>query len=1721
MMRVTKNVRIFILITLSSIVLGRAQTASSAPSQVNGVYQIGTLAELLWVAENSSSWTSTFVLTADIDASETQYWDDADANSDGNLYNDPADITPTGNDEGWLPIGNITNQFRGHFDGKNYEITSLKIKRDDSTSPRVDALGLFGVLGNGAVIKNVNLDSAYYSYVGSDDDTPMGGIAGMAQAGSVFISNSNVNTSTINGKNNTGKIGGIIGSMQNSGGEISGCNVFGNVTGSEYVGGIVGYMNKNIDGVKACLVRGVVYSNSNYAGGIIGIIPAVGSGSPVVEITSNIVYASISTKADDSISDDYAGGIIGAINDTSVSISFFYNVVHSEEITAAYGVGGLIGAAENWTYTTSNFNYNIVSSSGAEISSAGTPSALVGFSPVGCSQSNSQNIAITGSVSNSGQCLAFSYISASEFPDRTKFYPYINQSIYDIYFGNEPKLESRYPYSKVNSEFLFGSGYHYIESIRGVDGTYGQNDTVTLTVEFSAPVTVLSGTPRIQLDLTSTGNRFADYVSGSGSDTLIFTYTVEAGDNSGDLDTQEDYSIEGGSNIVDTNSDEIYENTPLRSYGNTLAEISEIVIDTAVPTVTLTSSDSDNIINLTQTVSITATFNKDMQSSPTITIPGEGTFNMALTTASSTWYYDWDTTGVATGTYAISVAGTATNGESYAGTDTLSLDVQQRIYLDTNGVTIKCPTANVSETAVIGGKQYIVVDETALRTRENNGDDMTCVCTSKVTNMNELFRGNTTFNEDIGSWDTSNVTDTSHMFNAANAFNQDIGDWDVSSVTDMEGLFKQAFDFNQDIGSWVVSNVTTLEETFSAAYDFNQDISSWKTGNVTTLRAIFSGATAFNQDIGSWDTSNVTNFVQAFSTASSFNQNLSSWDTSRLTECFSMFEGASAYNNGGDDGIKNWDLSRVSDFSYMFDSASAFNQDIGDWDVSSVAAGNMDSMFSSATVFNQDLSEWCVTSITTTPTSFSTGSALTSANHPVWGECTSLANMYMYADGDLVIDYEEVITITASFSIDMAASPLLTVSGTSVVNAAMTQGSSPTLWTYIWNVSSSLSSGTYTATVAATDSLSRSVSSNASLTFVTETVPPTVTHALSQATLYLNSTDIVTYTATFSEPMTVTPTVDVNGQGYETLSMVSSDTIWSYYIDMSTYTGAQGALTVTVSGTDKFSNPYNAGSETLSVTVDTVLPNLVKATSSNTATTTYSVGQTFDIILVYDEAVYLTMGTSSPTFEIETNNTSAPVTYSDITYVSGSGSTSLTFEYTVKSGDNISGSAEVTMKNPDSINLYGGTLEDLAGNSARTALAGSGSPTLWGTGDPSALDTNATIKIDGVGAELNVVRSQITSTTVTSGTFKIGDVIKIQVEYANDGVGPVTGTPTLELDTNSCNSGAVDQVIEFSRITTITPGISLPVLEFDYIVQEGDCADDLNYTSINAFDLNGATIYDEYSNLLTDTTLAIAPPANGVNLSPNKIIVDGIRPQISNLQVTSSNASPAYAVLNDTVTLTFDVSETVTGVTADDIQFFYTNGAATSTLINADSVSMVGTSTVQAVYQLVSTDTTYSGGFVSWMINLGGFTDLIGNPAANNMGLPNDYSDFDGDNIIYDIEGPELNVVQINSDNAFNGAYAKDGNIITIDVVANENINLNTSSITIMGTNANQVILSPSNPAGQRTQWTIESFPVGAATPSGTVTFSINFADLLGNVTSEIVTTTTDSSSVEIDRAPQ
>ena len=77
--------------------------------------------------------------------------------------------------------------------------------------------------------------------------------------------------------------------------------------------------------------------------------------------------------------------------------------------------------------------------------------------------------------------------------------------------------------------------------------------------------------------------------------------------------------------------------------------------------------------------------------------------------------------------------------------------------------------------------------------------------------------------------------------------------WDVSNVTDMSNLFKDKSEFNDDISKWLaVSNVTNMEKMFYNGCSFNQDINTkeitkengdvyiaWNVSNVTNMKHMF------------------------------------------------------------------------------------------------------------------------------------------------------------------------------------------------------------------------------------------------------------------------------------------------------------------------------------------------------------------------------------------------------------------------------------------------------------------------------------------------------------------------------------------------------------------------------------------------------------------------------------------------------------------------------------------------------------------------------------------------------------------------------------------------------------------------------------------------------------------------------------------------------------------
>src|SRR5690554_6592622 len=162
----------------------------------------------------------------------------------------------------------------------------------------------------------------------------------------------------------------------------------------------------------------------------------------------------------------------------------------------------------------------------------------------------------------------------------------------------------------------------------------------------------------------------------------------------------------------------------------------------------------------------------------------------------------------------------------------------QNIRADSNGI-LKCEKATIGDTTTITGNIYVVVDKEMLRKRIEDYSTPLYVCTSHITDMEQLFADAAQFNGDIGNWDVGQVTNMANMFSGATNYNGDIGNWDVGQVTNMANMFSGATNYNGDIGNWDVGQVTNLANMFSGATNYNGDIGNWDVGQVTNMNSMF------------------------------------------------------------------------------------------------------------------------------------------------------------------------------------------------------------------------------------------------------------------------------------------------------------------------------------------------------------------------------------------------------------------------------------------------------------------------------------------------------------------------------------------------------------------------------------------------------------------------------------------------------------------------------------------------------------------------------------------------------------------------------------------------------------------------------------------------------------------------------------------------------------------
>ena len=273
-----------------------------------------------------------------------------------------------------------------------------------------------------------------------------------------------------------------------------------------------------------------------------------------------------------------------------------------------------------------------------------------------------------------------------------------------------------------------------------------------------------------------------------------------------------------------------------------------------------------------------------------------------------------------------------------------------------------------------------------------------------------------------------------------------------------------------------------------------------------------------------------------------------------------------------------------------------------------------------------------------------------------------------------------------------------------------------------------------------------------------------------------------------------------------------------------------GTLTLSVTLTDPAGNAGSAATSTKAK--DVLTPSVTSV--SVPANSTYILGQNLDFTVNFSEAVTVNTTGGTPYIPV-TLDTGGTVNAS---YVSGSGTTTLLFRYTVQSGDGDTNGIAVG----GSIIANGGTLRDGAGNNAVLTL--------------NSVGSTATVLVDAVAPTISSV------TVPADGTYIAGQNLNFTVNFTEAvTVNTTGGTPYIPITLDT--GGTVN--------ASYVSGSGTSGLVFRYTVQSGN-ADSNGIAVGGSITANGGTLRDGAGN---DAALTL----NNVG-STAAVLVDAVAPTI-------------------------------------------------------------------------------------------------------------------------------------------------------------------------------------------------------------------------------------------------
>ena len=1083
-----------------------------------------------------------------------------------------------------------------------------------------------------------------------------------------------------------------------------------------------------------------------------------------------------------------------------------------------------------------------------------------------------------------------------------------------------------------------------------VADTYMTGETLSFTLTANEVLTVdtASGTPALDLTIGSS-NVSAAYVSGTGSDTLTFSYTVQNNDEDTDGISIDSLSLNSGA-ITDVAGNAIV--TALNGVANTTG----VLVDGVQPTVAITGASG----NINAAFTATITFSENVTG-----------FDVSDIVAANATLSGFAGTG---SSYTVLVTPTADGA--------VTLDVASAAAVDLAGNSNTAATqlsadfdGSVPTVAITGASGFI-----------NSAFTATITFSEDVTgfDVSDIVASNATLSAFAGSGSTYTVlvtpnADGAVALNVAGAVAVDVANnsntaaaelavtYDATVPTvalsgasgNINAAFTATITFSEDVTGFNVTDITAGNATLSAfsgsgstytvlvtptadgavTLDVAGAVSTDVAGNSNTaapqLMANFDGSLPTVAITGA------SGFINsAFTATINFSEDVTGFDISDIAVSNATLSGftgtGSSYTvlvTPTADGAVTLDVASDVAVDIANNGNTAATQLTATYDVEvptvaiSGATGNINAPFTATITFSEDVTGFDVTDITTGNATLS-GFAGTGSSYTVLVTPT--------ADGEVTLDVAAAIALDVANNSNTAATqlsatfdgtvPTVAISGASgnintpftatitfsedvtgfdvsdiaVTNATLS-GFTGTGSTYTVFVTPT-ADGAVTLDVAAAAALDVANNSNTAATQLAVNFDATVpTVAISGASGFINSA--FTATITFSEAVTGFNVADIVASNATLSSFSGSGSVYTVLVTPT----ADGAVTLDVAGAvavDVANNSNTAAAE-LAVTYDATVPTVAITGASGNINAAFTATITFSEDVTGFNVTDITAGNAT------------------LSAFSGSGST-----YTVLVTPTANGTV--------TLDVAGAVSTDVAGNSNTaapqlTANFDGSLPTVAITGASgfinSAFTATITFSEDVTGFDISDIAASNATLSAFAGS---GSTYTVLVTPATDGEVTLDVASDVAVDIADNGNTAATQLsatydveVPTVAISGATGNINAP---FTATISFSEDVTGFDVTDIAA---SNATL-SGFAGTGSSYTVLVTPTADGevtmdVAAAVALDVASNSNTAASQLAVNFDGTVPTVAIsgasgnINAPFTATITFSEGVTGFDVSDI----------------------------------------------------------------------------------------------------------------------------------------------------------------------------------------------------------